>query len=99
LRRVAVGALSIVDAVALDQLAEMPESDRATWLLAPDTLLQSLPAVSIEELAGQRFVHGNPVSTAALAGRCRVYAGERLLGLGEVDTAGNLRPRRVLNVR
>lgn len=98
LRRVAVGTLSIVDAVTLDQLAEMPESDRATWLLAPDTLLQSLPAVSLDGPAGLRFVHGNPVTTAALPGRCRVYADARLLGLGEVDEAGNLRPRRVLGV-
>jgi tRNA pseudouridine55 synthase len=99
LRRVAVGALSITDAVTLDQLAEMSDANRASWLLAPDTLLQSLPAVYLEDPAGQRFVHGNPVSTAALPGRCRVYADERLLGLGEVDGAGNLQPRRVLSVR
>jgi tRNA pseudouridine55 synthase len=72
------------------------ESDRAAWLLAPDTLLQSLPAVYLEELAGCRFVHGNPVSSDAVPGRCRVYAENRLLGLGEVDGQGNLQPRRVI---
>ncbi|MBN8449523.1 MAG: tRNA pseudouridine(55) synthase TruB [Candidatus Accumulibacter sp.] len=96
LRRVAVGPLQIADAVTLDHLAAIAEEDRTAWLLAPDALLQSLPAVYLEELAGCRFVHGNPVSSDAVPGRCRVYSENRLLGLGEVDGQGNLQPRRVI---
>ncbi len=99
LRRLAVGPLRIADAVSLDALAAQDEEGRQAWLLAPDALLQSLPAVWLEVGEGQRFVHGNPVSigvTSAGAGRCRVYAGERLLGLGEVDAVGTLQPRRVI---
>jgi tRNA pseudouridine55 synthase len=69
----------------------------AAWLLAPDALLQSLPAVYLEELAGCASVHGNPVSSRRGArSKCRVYAENRLLGLGEVDGQGNLQPRRVI---
>ncbi len=99
LRRVAVGPLQVADAVTLDHLAAFAEEDRTAWLLAPDALLQSLPAVYLEELAGRRFVHGNPVSSDALPGRCRVYAENRLLGLGEVDGHGNLQPRRVIGTQ
>ena len=48
LRRVAVGALQITDAVTLDQLQELSEEERAQILLPPDALLQTLPAVHLE---------------------------------------------------
>ncbi|KFB67704.1 tRNA pseudouridine(55) synthase TruB [Candidatus Accumulibacter vicinus] len=96
LRRVAVGPLRIIDAVTLDQLAALAEEARADWLLPPDALLQSLPAVHLDHAAGRRFVHGNPVCVVSPPGRCRVYSGNQLLGLGELDDAGRLQPRRVL---
>jgi tRNA pseudouridine55 synthase len=52
------------------------EDDRAAWLLAPDTLLQSLPAVYLEEAGGATFSHGNPVTLTHCPGKCRVYADE-----------------------
>lgn len=96
LRRVAVGPLRIIDAVTLDQLAVLAEEARADWLLPPDALLQSLPAVHLDHAAGRCFVHGNPVCVVSPPGRCRVYSGNQLLGLGELDDAGRLQPRRVL---
>ncbi|EXI84170.1 MAG: tRNA pseudouridine synthase B [Candidatus Accumulibacter sp. BA-94] len=96
LRRVAVGPLQIADAVSLDVLATLTEEDRQGWLLPPDALLQSLPRVLLDEAGGERFLHGNRVDVGATAGRCRVYACSRLLGLGEVDADGSLQPRRVL---
>ncbi|KFB72677.1 MAG: tRNA pseudouridine(55) synthase TruB [Candidatus Accumulibacter phosphatis] len=96
LRRLVVGPLQIADAVTLDQLAALAEEARGDCLLAPDALLQSLPAVYLDDVAGQRFRHGNSVTIAGLPGKCRVYAENRLLGLGELDDAGHLQPRRVL---
>lgn len=96
LRRTAVGALNVVDAVTLDELAVLPEEARGRWLRAPDTLLQSLPAIALDDDAGRRFAHGNPVGVTAAPGKCRVYGQGRLLGLGEVDDAGSLQPRRVV---
>ena len=96
LRRVTVGPLRSADAVTLEQLAALSEERRESWLLPPDALLQGLPAVILDDLAGQRFLHGNPVTVDGLPGKCRVYAENRLLGLGELDELGRLQPRRVL---
>ena len=101
LRRVAVGHLRVADAVTLDQLIELPEAQRASLLLPPDALLQTLPAIQLSDEAAQRFAHGNPVSVPGNdspvgAGKCRVYGENRLLGLGEADGAGSVKPRRLV---
>ncbi len=95
-----MGALDIADAVTLDQLNALTEDERAKCLLAPDSLLQTLPADYLDEEATLRFSHGNPVSSgteAVLApGKCRVYGANRLLGLGVMDDAGKVHPRRLV---
>jgi tRNA pseudouridine55 synthase len=100
LRRVSVGSLQISDALTLDQLQVLSEEDRARCLLAPDALLQTLPAVHLDSEATLRFSHGGPVSIAgldmAMPGKCRVYGDHRLLGLGEADDSGNVHPRRLV---
>ena len=96
LRRVAVGALAVAQAVTLDGLAALSEEARGAWLLPPDTLLQSLPAVTLDEQSAARFTNGNPVGGGAAPGKCRVYGQGRLLGLGEVDDQGSVQPRRVI---
>ena len=96
LRRVAVGSLEIADAVTLDQLNALTEEARASSLLAPDALLQTLPVVLLDDEDEQRFSHGNPVNVSAEPGKCRVYARGRLLGLGEADDCGRVKPRRLV---
>ena len=100
LRRTAVGALTIDRAVSLEQLNACSEAERAAYLQAPDSLLQSLPAVHLSDEATARFAHGNPVSVAGQAphgaGKCRVYADGRLLGVGDLNAAGMLSPRRLV---
>jgi len=100
LRRTAVGALSVADAVSLDTLSLLTEGEQAKYLLAPDALLQTLPIVYLDEESETRFSHGNPVLVGDLSvgvsGKCRVYANDRLLGIGDADGAGKLSPRRLL---
>lgn len=100
LRRTIVGDLSVVQAVTLDKLASLSEVERASYLLAPDTLLKTLPAVRLDDDATKRFSHGNPVAVdeefVLLAGKCRVYSSDRLLGLGDIDGAGKVSPRRLV---
>ncbi len=100
LRRVAVGPLRIDEAHTLDDLNALVEEERNGCLLPPDALLQSLPAVLLDEIAAQRFVHGNPVTVNAVPaltpGKCRVYADNRLLGLAEIDASGVVSPRRLI---
>ncbi len=100
LRRIAVGSLDIADAVTLDHLNALPEEGRIKCLQAPDALLQTLPAVRLDEDAELRFSHGNPVDIGAgvapAPGKCRVYGTNRLLGLGEMDDSGKVHPRRLV---
>lgn len=98
LRRTAVGPLRLADALTLDSIAALAEERRGELLLAPDALLQSLPAVELDAVAMARFMHGNPVATGAVTvpGKRRVYGGGLLLGVGDVDAAGELKPRRLV---
>ena len=97
LRRTQVGSLAISGAVTLDQLSEISEEERSVYLQPPDALLQTLPIVCLNEDDTCRFSHGNPVSVAsACEGKCRVYCGDRLLGIGEADRSGKVSPRRLV---
>ena len=98
LRRTAVGSLRLAGAVTLEQIAAQAEGQRGELLLAPDALLQSLPVVELDALAMARFMHGNPVviDASVLPGKCRVYGGGRLLGVGDVDAPGEVKPRRLV---
>ncbi|MEO8411827.1 MAG: tRNA pseudouridine(55) synthase TruB [Propionivibrio sp.] len=100
LRRIAVGALSVADALTLARLTDLSDAERGNQLLAPDSLLQSLPAVRLDEESTRRFTHGNPVASigdpSGFAGKCRVYGSHGLLGVGEADGSGKLAPRRLL---
>ena len=98
LRRTVVGPLSIDDAHTLDHLTALSGEERGACLLAPDALLQSLPAVHLDDEETLKFSHGNPVSAVVAPGKCRVYSGNRLLGLGEADASGKVNPRRLVCV-
>ena len=96
LRRIAVGSLHVADALSLDQLNALSQEERAGCLLPPDSLLQSLPKVCLDDAATLRFAHGNPVDVAAAPGKCRVYGDHRLLGVGEADETGHVKPCRLV---
>lgn len=100
LRRTVVGTLSLADALTLDQLVALSEEERARRLLAPDTLLQSLPDIHLGDEDSRRFLQGQTVrianAGAPVTGKCRVYGATRLLGLGIADGAGEVNPRRLV---
>ncbi|MBI4741310.1 MAG: tRNA pseudouridine(55) synthase TruB [Betaproteobacteria bacterium] len=96
LRRTGAGSLNVADAVSLAQLQALPEEARGACLRPPDTLLQTLPAVILDDAAAARFMHGNAVNGGAPIGRCRVYGAGRLLGLAEADAEGQVHPRRLV---
>ncbi|HOL65573.1 MAG TPA: tRNA pseudouridine(55) synthase TruB, partial [Accumulibacter sp.] len=98
LRRTAVAALSVEMAVTFDRLATLSDDERLAHLHAPDMLLLSLPAVVLPADLTQRFRHGNPVPSAGELGKYRVYCSlGHLLGVGERDPSGILRPRRLIS--
>ena len=97
LRRTRVGDLTLAGAVSLDELGVLAEEARPARLQAPDALLQTLPVVHLDENATVKFSHGNPVTAAVnFQGKCRVYCGNRLLGIGEAEPSGKVSPRRLV---
>jgi tRNA pseudouridine55 synthase len=94
-----VGDLDLAQAVTLAELEAMDEVGRAGRLQAVDALLQSLPAVVVEGAAAERFSHGNPVDLPpGLGGKIRVYAADRLIGVGEPGPDGRLWPKRLVQL-
>jgi tRNA pseudouridine55 synthase len=96
LRRTAVGALRLDQAIALDDLQALGERARRTWLLPADRLLEHLPRADLEEPLASRFLNGQAVPLEGRqAGLVRVYAAGALLGLGQGGPAG-LQPARLV---
>ncbi|HEX9194834.1 MAG TPA: tRNA pseudouridine(55) synthase TruB [Azonexus sp.] len=99
LRRIAVGALDLNGAVTLAELEALDEAGRAGRLQPVDALLRSLPIMAVEGESAERFRHGNPVDLQpGLAGKIRVYAGGRLIGVGEPGSDGRLWPKRLVQL-
>ncbi len=99
LRRTIVGELDLAHAVTLDELAALDESERAGHLQLVDALLHTLPIATVEGEAAERFRHGNPVDLPeGLTGKIRVYADDRLIGVGEPGSDGRLWPKRLVQL-
>jgi tRNA pseudouridine55 synthase len=105
LRRTAVGALSIAQAITLDQLGEISEPERARALAPVDALLSSFPSVFLQEELSRRFLHGQRlalgnvgVDLPAAIGRVRVYRKEdgTLLGTAQLSEFAVLAPERLI---
>ena len=83
LRRTRVGDLDLDGAVTLAELEGLDETGRLAHLKPVDALLHTLPILTVEGDAAQRFSHGNPVDLpAGLSGKIRVYENGKLIGIG-----------------
>ena len=99
LRRTVVGDIRLEKTVTLAELESFDEAARMERLLPVDALLQSLPVVSVEGVEVERFRHGNPVNLpAGMAGKIRVYADGRLIGVGEPGDGDLLWPKRLVQL-
>ena len=99
LRRTEVADLSLANAMTLADLEVMSEEARIAVLQPVDALLQSLPSLTLVGDAEQRFRHGNPVDMPpGLIGKIRVYAADRLIGVGEPGREGRLWPKRLVQL-
>jgi tRNA pseudouridine55 synthase len=94
LRREAIGALSVKDAVLLDELGPAA-------VLPPHRVLGNLPTVNLDEGARQAVVHGRAVRGGGTTGQLgsgaavALLAGGELVAMAQAD-AGWLRPTVVL---
>lgn len=99
LRRTVVGDLTLLGSVTLAELAALDEAGRMARLQPVDALLRTLPELSVEGEAAQRFRHGNPIDLPlGMAGKIRVYEGGRLIGVGEPGQSGRLWPKRLVQL-
>lgn len=99
LRRTAVADLDLTGAFSLAAVEALPEEERDNCLQPLDTLLLRLPRVDLDAPAAERFSHGNPVvAPAGLLGRARVYADNRLIGLGDIGKEQQLWPKRLVQL-
>jgi tRNA pseudouridine55 synthase len=100
LRRLAVGVLSIEQAITLEDLKALPSQEaREAVLLPVDTALSGLPDVYLTPLAVHYLCRGQAVSVrhAHRPGWVRLYgSGRRFLGMGQVLDDGRVAPRRLL---
>lgn len=97
LRRTGIGRFRIGQSVELARL-ESESAGAIQWLLPVDHLLADWPEVVLDELAAQRFGHGQTVPAGALGGdvSVRVYGPTgRFLGAADHES-GFLRPRRLV---
>ena len=99
LRRTRVGDLDLDGAVTLAELEGLDETGRLDHLKPVDALLHTLPIVTVEGDAAQRFSHGNPVDLpAGLSGKIRVYENGKLIGIGEPGSGDRLWPKRLVQL-
>ncbi len=99
LRRTRVGDLVLDGAMTLAQIDSIEEGARIACLRPVDALLQSLPRIDLSGEAEQRFSHGNPVDLPeGLSGKIRVYAADRLIGVGEPGPGQRLWPKRLVQL-
>lgn len=108
LRRTWVGALTLENAVTLEALAELSDTDRLIKLSPVDTLLSTFPPVHLPDALVKRFLHGQRIALgkeglpySQYQGRTRVYAGDsgRLLGTAHLMEYGILAPERLIAER
>jgi len=98
LRRTGVSSFREEGMISLREIEQAVQEERQDSLLLPsDAGLENWPVVCLEDEAGARFSHGNPVAvTETHDGNVRVYNRQgQLLGLGELRPDSELRPRRV----
>ena len=100
LQRVGVGELDIANAMTLEELEAIPESERAKVLMPLDALLQNCPALHLAQAEAQRFVQGQRLKVDMVdAEMVRVYwnngGNKVLIGLASVFR-NTLSPSKVL---
>jgi tRNA pseudouridine55 synthase len=99
LRRTRVGHLDAAEAITLDTLATLSDSDRTRRLLPPDAMLSSLPIVNLDRDQARRIATGLAVECDAHVGTgvVRIYGpGKSFLGVASAVEPGRLQPRRLV---
>ena len=99
LRRTEAGCFKLDQAITLEDLLNLSESDRLERLLPVDLPLQFMPAITIDQPQAQSIQQGQAITVRSdLSGSVRIYANHCFLGLGEMSKNGKLSPKRIFNL-
>ncbi|MET0313521.1 MAG: tRNA pseudouridine(55) synthase TruB [Hansschlegelia sp.] len=107
LRRTAVGGFTEEDAITLEELERLRQSDAAykemaDALLPVETALDDIPALAVNRAEAARLLNGQPVllrgrDAPTFQGTVSVTTDGALIALAEIER-GELHPRRVFNL-
>jgi tRNA pseudouridine55 synthase len=98
LRREQVTGFHLNDALTLEQLqTKIDDASFVTSLLPTDAMIATIPRFELDQAFAQRMMQGQRLrlSNTTSAGKVRMYFGETLLGLGNIDN-GVLSPLRLI---
>jgi tRNA pseudouridine55 synthase len=102
LRRTATAGYDITQALTLQQFEQMTESQRLAALAPPDSAVQYLPAMVLDNDAAYYLLQGQWVwhSGKIPAGLLRLYDTQnRFLGLGEQQADCKIAPKRLMQLQ
>jgi tRNA pseudouridine55 synthase len=98
LRREQVTGFHLNDALTLEQIqTQIDDASFATSLLPTDAMISSIPRFELDQVLAQRMMQGQRLrlSNTTSTGKVRMYFGDVLLGLGNIDN-GVLSPLRLI---
>ena len=99
LRRTAAGIFQIEQTHTLEQLTAMSDEERMQSLIAVDTPLQQIPAISLSGEQASSINHGQQIHFRGhTPGTVRMYNQSNFLGLGEILLNDKLAPRKIFNL-
>lgn len=101
LRRTASGPFRLDQAITMEALAALPPEQRRALLLPIDAAFPDWPALELDQVQTRRFRHGQKLpgfQRPSLPTPALVKQGERLLGIGEIQPDGVLKPARLFNL-
>lgn len=99
LRRTRAGMFCLEQAYTLEQFQSMSEPELLNSLIAVDTPLTQLPAISLSLEQAASINHGQQIIVNGHAlGTVRMYCQQTFLGLGEILMNDKLAPRKIFNL-
>ncbi len=103
LRRTQAGKFDIAQAMTIEQLEHLDESNRDKCLIAVDMPLQGLPAIRLDTRQTANIKFGQLINLDSSNGKMeygpvRMYHEDEFLGLGEMRLDGKLAPKKLFNL-
>jgi len=95
LRRTQSGPFTVEEAMALEELADLPRSKAESRILSPETALTEFDPVELTSGQKRSFVNGQFVDCRADEGLVRVYCRQEFVGMGRIEN-NILRPVTVI---